>query len=67
MTDDDPVLARLAALPMAPLDPQRSQRIRAAALRALRPRALHPAWAMLVAGSTLCYLVCSLWFTLNLF
>jgi len=67
MTDDDPVILRLAALPATPLDPERSQRTRAAALRALRPRALHPAWAMLVAGSTLCYLCCSLWFTLNLF
>ena len=67
MTHDDPVLARVAALPAPALDAALSRRIRTAAVASLVPRALHPAWALLVAGSTLGYLGSALYFTLRLF
>ena len=66
-TDDDPVLARLAALPAHAPMPELSAKIRAAALARLRPRPLHPGWTLLVAGSTVGYLVSALRFTFELF
>jgi hypothetical protein len=66
-TDDDPLLARLAALPAhAPLR-ELSAQIRTAALARLRPRPLHLGWALLVVGSAACYLVSALTFTFGLF
>ena len=67
MTHEDPVLARLAELPEPPLDSERARRTRAAALVALRPRAVHPVWVLLVAGGAASYLASALYFTLNLF
>jgi len=67
MTQDDPVLARLAALPTPSVAGERSRKIRAAALVALCPRRLHPVWALLVASSTFGYLGSALYFALRLF
>ncbi|HTQ05235.1 MAG TPA: hypothetical protein VMI54_15330 [Polyangiaceae bacterium] len=67
MNHDDPVLARLAALPNPPTDPARTARLREAALLRLRPRRLHPAWAVLVASSTVAYLGSALYFAVRLF
>lgn len=67
MTDDDPVLARLAALPNPVPDPARSAHVRGAALARLRPRRLHPAWVLLVASSTVGYLGGAFYFSLGLF
>ena len=67
MTADDPVLARLAALPNPAPDPTRSERVREAALARLCPRRLHPAWVLLVASSTIGYLGGALYFAVRLF
>jgi hypothetical protein len=67
MTHDDPVLARIAALPNPLPDAARSRKIERAALPLLKPRPLHPAWALLVFGSTCGYLGSALYFTLRLF
>lgn len=67
MTHDDPVLARLAALPNPLPDPARSERLRAAALARLRPRRLHPMWVLLVASSTVGYLGAAFYFAVRLF
>jgi len=67
MTHDDPLLARLAALPEPVPTAERSERILAAALAVLRPRPLHPAWALLVASGTFGYLGSAVYFTLHLF
>lgn len=67
MTHEDPVLARLAALPDLALDPARSERVRTLALGRLCPRRLHPAWALLVASSTFGYLGGALYFAAHLF
>jgi len=63
----DPVVARLAALPAETPKSELSASIRAAALARLRPRPLHPAWTLLVAGSALGYLLSALRFTLGLY
>jgi hypothetical protein len=63
----DLVLARLAALPSDLPSPELSAKIRAVSLARLRPRPLHPAWALLVAASTLGYLVSAFLFTVGLF
>ncbi len=67
MTHDDPVLARLAALPNPTPDPARSEQVRQAALARLRPRRLHPAWVLLVASSTFGYLGGAFYFAVRLF
>jgi hypothetical protein len=63
----DAVLARVAALAAPHPSTELSAKIRAAALPRLRPRPLHPAWALLVACSALGYLASALSFTLGLF
>jgi hypothetical protein len=65
--DDDPVLARLAALPDETPARDLTARIRAASLARLRPRPLHLGFTLLVAGSALGYLLSALRFTLGLF
>jgi hypothetical protein len=67
VTHDDPVLARLAALPNPVPEPARAERLRHAALARLRPRRLHPAWVVLVASSTFGYLGGAFYFALHLF
>ncbi len=67
MSHDDPVLARLAALPNPAPEPLRAERLREAALVRLRPRRLHVAWVLLVAGSTVAYLSGALYFAFRLF
>ena len=64
---EDAVLERLAALPEVAPAPELSRHIRAAALARLRPRPLHPAWALVVGCAALTYLFGALNFALNLF
>lgn len=63
MIDSDPVLRRLAELPALPPSDDLSERIRGAAHAALRPRPLHPFWALTVAASVLAYLGWAFYFT----
>lgn len=65
--DDDPVLARLASLQSEAPGRELSAKIRAASLARLRPRPLHLGWTLLVAASTLGYLVGAVSFTLGLY
>lgn len=67
MTPSDPVLARLAALPVAELEPKLAATVRAAAVTRLRPRPLHPAWTVAVVASGLVYLGWALHFSANLY
>jgi hypothetical protein len=67
MKEDDPVLLRLAALPVPVPDPARARRTREAALARLRPRRLHPAWVLLVASSVCGYLGSAFYFAVQLF
>jgi type VI protein secretion system component VasF len=56
MTLRDPVFARLAELIAEERPPEFSANLRAEALRRLRPRGLHPVWAILVGVSVVSYL-----------
>lgn len=67
MNQDDPVLARLAALPNPVPDAASAERLREAALERLRPRRLHPVWVLLVASSTFGYLGGALYFAAHIF
>jgi hypothetical protein len=64
---EDAVLARLAALPDIVPALALSQQIRAAALARLRPRPLHPVWALVVGCAACVYLFGTLNFVLGLF
>jgi hypothetical protein len=67
MTPSDPVLARLARLPVPELPPDLSSRLRDAAYARLRPRRLHPVWTLVVAGSVISYLTWALRFASHLY
>lgn len=63
----DRVLMQLAQLGAPAVPAELSRRIRTAALPALQPRPLHPAWLLAVAATTVCYLGSALYFTAHLF
>jgi hypothetical protein len=63
----DRVLTQLVQLAAPTVPAELSNRIRAAALPALQPRPLHPAWLIAVAATTVCYLGSALYFTAQLF
>lgn len=67
MNDRDPVFARLAELPAQEPDPVLSARLRARAHRMLRPRPLHPLFAVAAAASVVAYLGWALYFTSRLY
>jgi hypothetical protein len=67
MTRPDPLLARLAELPAPELPPDLSYRLRAAAHARIRPRHLHPAWTLVVAGSVISYLTWAVRFASQLY
>ncbi len=64
---DDAVLGRLAALPEVAPEPELSRHIRAAALVRLRPRPLHPVWALVVGCAAVIYVFGALNFVMGLF
>jgi hypothetical protein len=64
---EDAVVGRLAALPALAPTRELSHRIRATALARLRPRPLHPAWALAVGCAALVYLFGALNFVMGLF
>lgn len=63
MTHSDPVLEALSALAVPELDPELSRRIRLAAVRALKPRPVHPLWTFAAAASVISYIGWALYFT----
>jgi hypothetical protein len=67
MTPSDPVLVRLATLPVAELEPTLAATVRAAAVARLRPRPLHPAWTIAVVASGLAYLGWAVHFSASLY
>jgi len=67
MTHPDPVFARLAALPGAEPSRELSERLRRAAHARLRPRRVHPAWAIAIALSVVSYLTWAVSFSGNLY
>jgi hypothetical protein len=67
MTESDPVLERLAALPCEEPEPALSAVLRARAQRALAPRRVHPVWTVAVAASLVTYLGWAVYFTSRLY
>jgi hypothetical protein len=67
MTERDPIFARLARLPAPEPSRELSSRLRAAAHARLRPRRLHLAWTVLVAGSAIGYFTLSVRFVGRLY
>jgi len=67
MSRPDPVLDRLAALPVVEPTPELSASLRAAALVRLRPRRVHPVWALVVAASVVSYLGWAVQFSSSLY
>jgi hypothetical protein len=66
MNDRDPLLLRLAELPVAGLDPGLSSRIRAQAEQRLVPRRLALGWTVALTLSVASYLYWALAFTSSL-
>jgi hypothetical protein len=67
MTQSDPVLERLAALPCDEPEPALSAALCARAHRALTPRRVHPVWTVAVAASVVTYLGWAVYFTSRLY
>ena len=67
MTENDPVLARLAELPPSEPDPELSRKLRAEAHRVLEPRRVHPIWTLAAAASVVTYLGWAVYFTSRLY
>jgi hypothetical protein len=67
MSCPDPVLDRLATLPVVEPAPELSASLRAAALVRLCPRRVHPVWALVVATSVVSYLAWAVQFSSSLY
>jgi hypothetical protein len=67
MTEPDPVFSRLAEL--LPLEPETefSNELRQKAHGVLRPRRVHPVWALAAAASVVTYLGWAVYFTGRLY
>ncbi|HWA75191.1 MAG TPA: hypothetical protein VG937_22795 [Polyangiaceae bacterium] len=66
MTERDPVLQRLAELDAPAPVPELSVELRARALEKLRPRPVHPGFALAVAASVMAYFGWALHFVATL-
>lgn len=67
MTEPDPLLARLAALPSLQPPAPLSQKLTRAGHARLVPAKVHPVFSLAVAASVLCYLGWALHFTSRLY
>jgi hypothetical protein len=56
MTEPDAVFSRLAELPPSEPEPEFSNELRRRAHGVLRPRRVHPLWALAAAASVVTYL-----------
>jgi hypothetical protein len=59
----DPLLRRLAELPLEAPPAELSQKLRAAAHARLLPAKVHPAWSVAIAASVIAYLGWALLYT----
>jgi len=67
MTPDDPLFARLAALPAPAPVPVLNEKLRSAAHARLRPRPVHAGVTLLVAASVVTYLGWAVHFAAGLY
>jgi hypothetical protein len=67
MTDRDLVFRRLAELAPSEPNPEFSRELREKAHRVLRPRRVHPVWALAAAASVVTYLGWAVYFTSRLY
>lgn len=63
MTERDPVLERLAELPVSPPSPELSDLVKRRAHAKLLARPVHPMWTLAVAASVILYLGWALHFS----
>lgn len=66
MTSPDPVLARLAELPAEKPSAELAERLRAKAHARLRPRPMHPVWAVVAVSGVVGYLSWAVQFSASL-
>ena len=67
MSELDPVMRRLAELPLEAPPAEFSQKLRAAAHARLVPAKVHPAWSVAIAASVVAYLGWAILYTSQLY